>query len=52
MRGTVVGSIQLFNLIGQIMAAGINRAYSTSTEKKGYGTADSTILALCMRLLS
>ncbi|KAI5459520.1 general substrate transporter [Mariannaea sp. PMI_226] len=36
MRGTVVGSIQLFNLVGQILAAGINRAYSTSTEKKGW----------------
>lgn len=36
MRGTIVGSIQLFNLFGQIFAAGINRGFSTSTSPKGY----------------
>lgn len=33
MRGTIVGSLQLFNLIGQILASGINRGYSTSEER-------------------
>lgn len=32
MRGTVVGSLQLFNQVGQVMAAGVNRAYSTGTQ--------------------
>lgn len=36
MRGTVVGSMQLFNQVGQILAAGVNRAYSTSIEDKGW----------------
>ncbi|KAI1329931.1 sugar transporter-domain-containing protein [Xylariaceae sp. FL0255] len=36
MRGTVVGSIQLFNLFGQIFAAGVNRAFSTSTASSGW----------------
>jgi hypothetical protein len=35
MRGTVVGSIQLFNLFGQIFAAGVNFAFSTEIEEKG-----------------
>lgn len=36
MRGTVVGSIQLFNLLGQIFAAGVNRGYSTTVAQKGW----------------
>ena len=36
MRGTVVGSIQLFNLFGQIYASGVNRGFSTSTSPSGY----------------
>ncbi|OAA65781.1 General substrate transporter [Niveomyces insectorum RCEF 264] len=36
MRGTVVGSIQLFNLFGQIFAAGVNRGYSTNATRKGW----------------
>ncbi|CAK7200719.1 hypothetical protein SEUCBS139899_003418 [Sporothrix eucalyptigena] len=36
MRGTVVGSIQLFNLFGQIFAAGINRGFSTNATSKGW----------------
>ena len=35
MRGTVVGSLQLFNQIGQVMAAGVNRAFSKSMERSG-----------------
>ncbi|RDL36187.1 Uncharacterized protein BP5553_06799 [Venustampulla echinocandica] len=36
MRGTVVGSIQLFNQIGQILAALVNRRYYQSMEPKGW----------------
>lgn len=36
MRGTVVGSIQLFNQIGQILSASINRVYYRSTEPGGW----------------
>jgi sugar porter (SP) family MFS transporter len=36
MRGVVVGSIQLFNQIGQILAAGVNRSYYKSTEPRGW----------------
>lgn len=36
MRGTVVGSIQLFNQIGQILAAGVNRRYYLTTESHGW----------------
>ncbi|KAJ5212494.1 uncharacterized protein N7498_004140 [Penicillium cinerascens] len=36
MRGTIVGSLQLFIQIGQIYAAGVNRAYSTSTHPSGW----------------
>lgn len=36
MRGTVVGSIQLFNLFGQIFAAGINRGFSTNATRTGW----------------
>ncbi|KAI0016604.1 general substrate transporter [Xylariomycetidae sp. FL0641] len=36
MRGAVVGSIQLFNQIGQILAAGVNRRYSMSMQPSGW----------------
>ncbi|ERS95112.1 hypothetical protein HMPREF1624_08604 [Sporothrix schenckii ATCC 58251] len=36
MRGTVVGSIQLFNLFGQIFAAGVNRGFSTNATRAGW----------------
>lgn len=36
MRGAVVGSIQLFNQIGQILAAGVNRRYYQTQEPKGW----------------
>ena len=35
MRGTVVGSLQTFNQVGQVMAAGVNRAFSKSTQRTG-----------------
>ncbi|KAK5171471.1 uncharacterized protein LTR77_004616 [Saxophila tyrrhenica] len=36
MRGAVVGSIQLFNQIGQITAAGVNRRYSRTVAPEGW----------------
>ena len=36
MRGTVCGSLQLFNQFGQILAAGVNRRFSTSTKRTGW----------------
>lgn len=36
MRGTIVGSMQLFNQVGQITAAGVNRAFYQSTKRSGY----------------
>ncbi|OQV00416.1 hypothetical protein CLAIMM_05911 [Cladophialophora immunda] len=36
LRGAVVGSIQLFIQFGQIMAAGVNNNFSTTTTSKGW----------------
>ncbi|KAI1324482.1 general substrate transporter [Xylariaceae sp. FL0255] len=36
MRGAVVGSLQLYNQVGQITAAGVNRVFSTAQERKGW----------------
>lgn len=47
MRGTVVGSIQLFNLFGQIYASGVNSAFSTSVERKGCVLSWCGPLAAC-----
>jgi hypothetical protein len=35
MRGTVVGSMQLFNQVGQIMAACVNRSFCKATAEGG-----------------
>ncbi|CAL5869147.1 uncharacterized protein PFLUO_LOCUS3375 [Penicillium psychrofluorescens] len=38
MRGTIVGSLQLFNLIGQILASGVNRGYASSEQRSAWIT--------------
>ncbi|KAJ5602258.1 sugar transporter [Penicillium lagena] len=35
-RGTIVGSLQLFNLIGQILASGVNRGYASVEQRSGW----------------
>ncbi|KIW53744.1 hypothetical protein PV05_06158 [Exophiala xenobiotica] len=45
MRGTIVGSMQLFNQVGQITAAGVNRAFYQSTKRSGW------LVPVCVQLI-